>query len=91
MAEGGVHIVAPQQPDHPAAEPDAFGVAGRAAHLAGRLGELVDPALGVRVGLGLRRLVAGLAVGGLGVAALGIGLGPAPERAESRLRTVQRS
>ena len=31
MAEGGVHVVAPQQPHHPAAEPDAFGVAGRAA------------------------------------------------------------
>ena len=30
MAKGGVEIVPPQQADYPAAEPDAFRVAGRA-------------------------------------------------------------
>ena len=69
MAEGGVHVVPPQQPDHPAAEPDAFRVAGRAADQAGGFGELVDLALGVLGGigrLGRRRLVAGLGIAALG-------------------------
>ena len=30
MAEGGIEIVAPQQADHAAAQPDAFGIPGRA-------------------------------------------------------------
>ena len=42
MAEGGVEIVAPEQVDHAAAEPDAFRIAGRAAQVLGGLGELVD-------------------------------------------------
>ena len=41
MAKGGVHVVAPKEPDHPPAEPDAFGIAGRAADLAGGFGEFV--------------------------------------------------
>ena len=62
MAEGGVEVVPPQQADHPAAEPDAFRIAGRAGDQAGRLGELVDLALGVLGGS------AGWAAGGLSAA-----------------------
>jgi hypothetical protein len=64
----GVHVVPPQQPDHPAAEPDAFRVAGRAADLPGGFGELVGLPLGFlcRVGgLRCRRLVAILAIAAL--------------------------
>ena len=42
MAEGGIEIVAPQQADHPAAEPDAFGIARRTAQRLLRFGEFVD-------------------------------------------------
>ena len=69
MAERGIEVVAPEQTDHPAAEPDAFRIAGRAADLGGGFGELIGPALrilGRIAGLaGLRRLVAGLGVAGL--------------------------
>jgi len=58
MAKGGVHVVVVKEPDHPPAEPDAFGMAGRAADLAG--------GFGVFVPLGRGGLLAGL-VGGLGV------------------------
>ena len=71
MAEGGVEVVAPQQADHPAAEPDAFRIAGRAADLGGGFGEFIDLALGILGGVGLaglRRLVAGLGVAALGQA-----------------------
>jgi hypothetical protein len=69
MPERGVEVVTPKQRNHPAAEPDAFRVTGRAADLGGRLGKFIDPALGVfcRIALtGLRRLVARLGVAGLG-------------------------
>ena len=82
MAKGGVHIVPPHQTDHPPAEPDAFRVAGRAGHQTGRLGELVDLALGVlgRIcRLGGRRLV-----GALGVAALGDGSANAHKQGQGR-------
>jgi hypothetical protein len=71
MAEGGIEVVAPKQVNHPAAQPDAFGIAGRASQDAGRLGDLVYLFLGFlgRVGgrfLRLRRLA---------IAALGEGRG----------------
>ena len=69
MAERGVEVVAPQQADHPAAEPDAFRIAGRSADLARGFGEFVELAAGHpwpgRLA-GLRRLVAGLGIAGLG-------------------------
>src|SRR4051794_15729212 len=73
MAEGGVEIVAPEQADHPAAEPDAFRIAGRAGNEARGLGDLVELLLavlavlgGVGRRLGFRRLtVAALRQGGL--------------------------
>ncbi len=46
VAEGGVEVVAPQQADHAAAEPDAFRVAGRPVEQARRLGDLVDASSG---------------------------------------------
>ena len=69
MAKGGVHIIPPEQPDHPAAQPDAFRVAGRPVDQAAGFGELIDFVLSVLGGVGRRhrrRLV-----GPLGVAALG--------------------
>src|SRR5262245_43700497 len=42
MAEGGIEIVAPEQADHPPAEPDAFRTAGRTAQELLRLGKFVD-------------------------------------------------
>ena len=45
MPERGIKVVAPQQPDHPAAKPDAFRIAGRAADLGCGFGEFVDLAL----------------------------------------------
>ena len=47
VAEGGIEIVAPQQADHPAAEPDAFRVAGRPGEQARRFGDLVDASSGL--------------------------------------------
>ena len=67
MAERGIEIVAPQQADHPAAEPDAFGIAGRSAQDALGLGEFID-FLGLFGGILARR---GLLLGGLGVIRLG--------------------
>jgi hypothetical protein len=73
VPEGGVHIVPPKQSDDIAAEPDAFGVPGRPADLAGCFGKLIDPSLGIRVRrLALSRLVAGF-IGAFGVAALSHG------------------
>jgi hypothetical protein len=69
VAEGGVHVVAPHQSDHPAAEPDAFRVAGRPVYQPSSLGELVDLALGILGGIG--RLGGGWLVAALAVAALG--------------------
>ena len=42
VAEGCIEIVAPEQVDHAAAQPDAFRVAGRPGQKAGCLGDLVD-------------------------------------------------
>ena len=42
MAERRVEVVSPEQPDHPAAEPDALGIAGRPGDFLLRLGEFVD-------------------------------------------------
>jgi hypothetical protein len=65
MPECSVKVVTPEQPNHAAAEPDAFRIAGRAAHLGRSLGEFINPALRIlcRIGLAcLRRLIAWLAV-----------------------------
>ena len=70
MPECGVEIVAPEQPDHPASEPDAFRIAGRPADLCRGFGKFVELALGFLGGIGLGRLrwlVAGLGIAGLGV------------------------
>ena len=67
MAEGGVEIVPPKQADHPAAEPDAFRVAGRPGEDAGGLGDLVDLLLAFLGGVGGRFLL----FGRRGAAALG--------------------
>ena len=45
MAEGGIEVIPPHQPHHAPAEPDAFGVAGRAADDLGCFGEFVGAAL----------------------------------------------
>jgi len=42
MAEGGIEIVAPQEAHHPAAEPNAFGIAGRTTQRLLRFGKFVD-------------------------------------------------
>jgi len=42
MPERGIEIVSPQQADHAAAKPNAFGVASRAAKRALRFGVFVD-------------------------------------------------
>ena len=55
VAEGGIEVVPPHQADHAAAEPDAFGVAGRA----------VDGLLGLGEFVGFALVVLG-AVGGCG-------------------------
>ena len=52
VAEGGVEVVAPQQADHPAAEPDAFRIAGRAGQDTRGLGDFVDLFLGFLGGVG---------------------------------------
>jgi hypothetical protein len=71
VAEGGIHIIAPQQPNHPSAQPKAFRIASRAGHLARCLSEFLDLALGFLGGIGRlsRRLVATL-----GLAILGHGM-----------------
>ncbi len=90
MAEGGIEIVTPQQADHPAAEPDAFGIAGRSVEDALGFGEFVD-FLRLFGGVLARRRVL---VGGLGVVALGQSRGDhradgRPRRARER-RTIRR-
>jgi hypothetical protein len=65
VAEGGVHVVPPHQPNHPPAKPDTLRITGRAVHRPAGFGKLVDLALGFlgRVGwLGGPRLVAGFGV-----------------------------
>ena len=59
VPERGIEVVAPHQANHPAAEPDAFGVSARAVDGLGRLDEFVGLALVVLVdvgGIGGRRL-----------------------------------
>src|SRR5262245_32153270 len=56
VAEGGIEIVAPEQADHPPAEPDAFGTAGRTAQELLRLGKFVDFLRGI-LAVGGGRLV----------------------------------
>ena len=67
MAEGGIEIVAPQQADHPAAEPDAFGIAGRPPQRLLRFGKFIDLLRLLGRLLAVRR---GL-IGWLGVGVLG--------------------
>ena len=75
MAKRGVEIVAPHQNHHPATEPDAFGVSGRAIDGLRRFNEFVGLALsflgriGRRVGICCRpfgRLILGPKVAALG-------------------------
>ena len=71
VAEGGIEVIHPRQADHAAAEPDAFGVAGRAVeHLGGfrKLGGLALIFLG---GVGGGGIALALLVLGMVVAALG--------------------
>jgi len=69
MTERGIKIVAPQEADDPAAEPDAFGIAGRSVQDPLGLGEFID-FLGLFGGVLARR---GLLLGGFGVIRLGKG------------------
>ncbi len=62
MPESGIEVVAPHQPDHAPAEPDAFRIAGGTVDRLRRLDELVGLALaflGRICGGRLRRLVLG--------------------------------
>jgi len=68
MAERGIEIVAPQEADNPAAEPDAFGIAGRSVQDVLGLGEFID-FLGLFGGVLARR---GLLLGGLNLLAIGL-------------------
>src|SRR6476661_5342294 len=47
VAEGGVHVIPPHQSDHPAAEPDAFRIAGRPIYQSSGFRKLVDLARGI--------------------------------------------
>ena len=85
VAEGGVEVVAPEQADHPAAEPDAFRVAGRPGQHAGGFGDLVDLLLAFLGGVG--RPVS--AVGRLAVAALGRRRGAAAKLNAATQSTAQ--
>jgi hypothetical protein len=78
MAERGVEIVEPHQADDAAAEPDAFGVSGRAVERLGGLNEFVGLALivpgrvgrrGPVCGPGLARLFLRMSVTALGKSA----------------------
>jgi len=97
MPERGVQVVAPHQANHPAAEPDAFGVSTRAVDGLGRLDEFVGLALVVLVDVGgIGRRLAGLILGIRG-AALGkrasrsdqegqAGSGEAPQNRNSSIK-----
>ena len=69
MAEGGIEIVAPEQADDAAAEPDAFRIAGRPGQGVLGFGKFVDL---LRLFAGSWPLRGGL-VGGFGVVGLGEG------------------
>ena len=66
VPERGIEVVPPHQANHAAAEPDAFGVAGRAVDGLRGLDEFVGLALVVLVGVGRigGRRLAGLILGG---------------------------
>ena len=69
VPEGGIEVVMRNQNHGAAAEPDAFGVAGRAVDGLGRLGEFVGLALGILGGLrggGWLGLVVGMVFPALG-------------------------
>ena len=65
MAEGGIEVVAPEQADHPPAQPEAFRVGGRAAQQLLGFGKFVDLLLRV-LGIARRRLLGRLLVRALG-------------------------
>src|SRR6202035_2973901 len=68
MAESGIEIVAPQQADHPAAEPNAFGISGRTTQRLLRFGKFVDLLRLLGGFLAVRRgLVGRLRLGALGL------------------------
>ncbi len=71
VAERGVEIVAPHQPDHTPAEPDAFQVSGRAVDCLRGFNELVGLALAVLGGISGSLL--GGRILGAAIAALGNG------------------
>ena len=77
MAEGGVEIVAPQQADHPPAEPDAFRIAGRPARAPAALRRIRRSSAASLAG----SWPAGGFVGRLGVVALGEAQGRMAQRA----------
>ena len=70
VAEGGIEVVHPHQADHAAAEPDAFGIAGRAVDDLGGFRKLGGLALiilrGVGSSIALALLVLGMVVAALG-------------------------
>ena len=53
MPECSVQIIAPKQSNHAPAEPDAFRIAGWAAHLGRSLGKFINPALRILCRIGL--------------------------------------
>src|SRR3954451_5418718 len=61
MTESGIEIVAPEQADHPPAQPQTLRVGGRAAQQSLGLGKLVDLLLRV-LGVARRRLLGRLLV-----------------------------
>src|ERR1700742_730445 len=50
MTKGGIEVVEPHQPDHAAAEPDAFRIAGRSVDRLGSFGEFIRLVLIVFLG-----------------------------------------
>jgi len=79
VPERGIEVVQPHQPDHAAAEPDAFGVSGRAINGLRRLDELVGLALVVLVDVGG---IGGWRLGGLILRRRGAALGERPARSD---------
>jgi hypothetical protein len=84
VAEGGIEIVAPHQNHHPAAEPDAFRVSGRAIDGLRRLDEFIGRALTVfgHISRTCHSRLAGLILGAK-VAALREGVSETDQQRES--------
>src|SRR6185437_11138150 len=59
MAEGGIEVVAPEQADHPAAEPDAFRIAGGTRQHARGVGDFIDLLLAFFGGVAGRLVLVG--------------------------------